>query len=694
MKQKKWKIFSIIISFLLCVCCLGIGIWAVTKDAGYNMSGTITFAGTGVNANVQMYMKDFYNSDGAYQSSNVSMLSSNTLSPAKTSLEDNFNFRLKEDGTPLTITIQITNLSKKEKIYLKLDHSYGSIFGIENLNTTITSSVNEQTPIEVNGTTGYIQTITIQLSIKDLTKSITSTSYKFRMDLSTEPLNYAAKVNYKLYTTGLVGDTLIDGEEQNFYISSFELPRKELEFKSVFQYTNTTADYKAVIAKTFNDGYVISNLGIYNTNPKQDFQNLTTRYEGFGDGSAYMFNTVGADEAFDIWFSATDDSGVSDTNYFKFKFVVYSNIHISCVEKESIYQDTDQFTGETNYYFDAGVWPQRCVGTTASLSSFVNYNLTSTSEKIYLYSRHTALNTESYDVWLHEPTGRKYIKFTASIHDLLTSSTWTYQGNTSVQIGSSNGVELLFELEPIKWLILGYYKTNNNSIIPTASYNSTFGLSQTNYDYVGRYTSTGANNTDFNPIQDGISLHATTDKHMTGMLYGPDNIWTTSYINDWLNGTDSMTDDGGSFLYSSGLNYFTSDLQKGLDSSDSNYYSPHINRFKEFNNSTSYNQKTTDCYLWLLSRDELEDTKSFKNNESRRVKTSDFAIACYVYIAGDYTCNYFSRTISIDFNADGTYSTTDGALSYIGADGSVVGSYYHNYTMHHLGIRPAMLVSI
>jgi len=182
-KNLKWLIN--VATICLCLCAMVIGIYAA-KQASLTATGTIGFTATNVYAEVSGQ------TSGAAEEvtfNTITIDSTKTGNPyTDTTTWSGKNIDFNEEGTPITLTFTITNLSTGRPLYAKVTNTSSAT----NLNVQVDGedfSATEwlELPAKTEGSTANTTTVVISLSVADDNESVTG-NYGFNIELqSTEP---------------------------------------------------------------------------------------------------------------------------------------------------------------------------------------------------------------------------------------------------------------------------------------------------------------------------------------------------------------------------------------------------------------------------------------------------------------------------------------------------------------------------
>ena len=361
----------------------------------------------------------------------------------------------------------------------------------------------------------------------------------------------------------------------------------------------------------------------------------------------------------------------SGTNATTFKVYIYpknensfTNVNFNIGVYFSIYEmkaidQYDIYKLDDDYYIDVGKYPQSYVKT-----ENLPYGLAESNpvRQINLYSTATSLNkntspdyadvtNKTYNVYKDNLTGIEYVKATSLFAQ---SSSYKFNDGTSIV----NGSTAWFELEPVRWLILGYFKMDGDQILRNADTTSN-GYTYINYEYIGRGNSDGTRNTSFNPKQSNVLLYLESRELMMGMAFRAtteflahsENTWAKSDVHKYLNGTSDSDNDcfrGQAFNETE-----LSQMSTGLDTctSSSKTLITGINDIKDDDDGQRASSNNEGDYVWINSHTELYGVNlnlyagNSNGNTYRVAKTTDFARAHGSYAeASTYCGRWWSRT--------------------------------------------------
>jgi len=195
-KNFKWLIN--VATICLCLCAIAIGVYAA-KQASLTATGTIGFTATNVYAEVSGQ------TSGAAEEvtfNTITIDSTKTGNPyTDTSTWSGKDINFDEEGTPITLTFTITNLSTGRPLYAKVTNTSSA--------TNLSVEVNEidftetdwlTIPVKTEGSTANTTTIVISLSVADDNESVTG-NYGFNIQLqSTEPVVEEEVLDASTYT--------------------------------------------------------------------------------------------------------------------------------------------------------------------------------------------------------------------------------------------------------------------------------------------------------------------------------------------------------------------------------------------------------------------------------------------------------------------------------------------------------------
>ena len=210
----KRKLFTAISMFALTCAMLLVGVWAVSSTS-IEIGGTISFLATNVNATVSGSITG--TSSGTITPTTLEYSSSKTpTTEALNTWKNNLSFD--EEGSKITMTITVNNLSSERKLYVTLTDTVGDV---TNLSKTVKNGENTYTSgtrveIAISGTA----TFTIEFIVGSTDISMDG-SYGYTMKLKDENATpEASELSYLTFSyneedstasiTGSTGDTPTD----------------------------------------------------------------------------------------------------------------------------------------------------------------------------------------------------------------------------------------------------------------------------------------------------------------------------------------------------------------------------------------------------------------------------------------------------------------------------------------------------
>ena len=277
---------------------------------------------------------------------------------------------------------------------------------------------------------------------------------------------------------------------------------------------------------------------------------------------------------FKVIFSPTHlGKEINENALFDIQILLNKNF-IKEIDSNNIYSENG------NYYVNIGKFPQRFAGVKTNPTGVESLNDT-TNKITLLGTKLNALNTTDnscvYDIKKDTLTGREYV----FVQDLITPFNDSYKYENQAVISYSDSA--WFELESIRWIVLGYSYTHETN-------------GQT---YVDRYSA------NFNPKDNSLldmKLNLICENLLIASQYDDNSFnWLDSVngncnIQTWLNADNGF------------LNSFNSNVK--------------VNQLSVFSAEDS-------SKVWILSYDASQNSSNFANAESKKAKLSDFALAHY-----------------------------------------------------------------
>jgi len=212
-KNIKWLIN--VATICLCLCAIAIGIYAA-KQASLTATGTIGFTATNVYAEVSGQ------TSGAAEEvtfNTITIDSTKTGNPyTDTTTWSGKNINFNEEGTPITLTFTITNLSTGRPLYAKVTNTSSATNLSVKVNETDFTETDWLTiPVKTEGSTANTTTVVISLSVANDNESVTG-SYGFNIQLqSTEPVVEEEVLDASTYTT--LSFEYVDKNEKTLSVS-------------------------------------------------------------------------------------------------------------------------------------------------------------------------------------------------------------------------------------------------------------------------------------------------------------------------------------------------------------------------------------------------------------------------------------------------------------------------------------------
>lgn len=372
-----------------------------------------------------------------------------------------------------------------------------------------------------------------------------------------------------------------------------------------------------------------------------------------------------------------------------------------------MYQDSTVVTGNASYtqdwYVNIGKFPQRFVNdnpktiipnNAVATSNYINLSNTLEYDSVTYSSR-----SPEYQIFYDSITGREFV-FVEKIITFNNKNNKYSDGSVAKNFGYG-----WFELQPIKWLVLGYYNLNaDGSYVSTITQNWQTGKDLLTYSFVGRFNDDGSNKSSFNPKQNNIGLSLISNSLLTAMSFNDTSVsstgaWNgstrgTSSIRTWLNGTDQ--DNSSSFLAqafnSSEYNQlmYGNDVAKAYSSTSNNIVISDINDYQSGVNINYYHfQNTEKDKVWMLSPMECQRKSAWGPGTlggsygSGKSKSSDF---CLAHSSGTETYdgygNWWTRSGGADTNLAHDIVLSNNTISYCST-----GTYQTN-------VRPAINIKL
>ncbi|MBE7075378.1 MAG: leucine-rich repeat domain-containing protein [Clostridiales bacterium] len=254
-KNFKWLIN--VATICLCLCAIAIGVYAA-KQASLTATGTIGFTATNVYAEVSGQ------TSGAAEEvtfNTITIDSTKTGNPyTDTSTWSGKNINFKEEGTAITLTFTITNLSTGRPLYAKVTNtSSATNLSVEVNETDFTETEWLTIPAKTEGSTANTTTIVISLSVANDNESVTG-SYGFNIQLqSTEPV-VEEVLDASSYTN--LGFDYVSEQDNTVYVYGQSEATGNIEIPSKVKYNNVVCTVVQIGDNT-NPGS--SKVGFFNT---------------------------------------------------------------------------------------------------------------------------------------------------------------------------------------------------------------------------------------------------------------------------------------------------------------------------------------------------------------------------------------------------------------------------------------------
>ena len=347
----------------------------------------------------------------------------------------------------------------------------------------------------------------------------------------------------------------------------------------------------------------------------------------------------------------------------------------------------------TDWFVNMGKFPQRYVSTGSQIP------LQAAPTNTYITLKSTINSSgqvadRSFEIYFDANTGREFIKVDGVIATTVTDVEAEYSSGESVVTGNHDW----FELQPIKWLVLGYYNLNpDGSLKYTSETNTNTDITTITYDTVGRFNSDGTENTSFNPKQNNIQLKLLSHQTISVMRYdGESAVYNDGVTGEscdmrlWLNG--SFQEDATCFKNQAFNSTELNQLQNGNDYLTSENSNIKLN-YENGRYWTQGNyQYTANDKVWLISENEIQCQIWFG------VGYGSFVEGAYNYSSspfGCYSSSDFARGLGdYDFVKRSLYSLEGHNLFKGRRFYTVWASYHENYLYNFYGVRPAIMIKL